>query len=86
MQLICVYGYSMSIFVPITAVLFIDSSLVQTILLIVGFSWSVVFLVRGILSMDKSMKDRERMILGVFIMAIQVLLVIMYKYYFFHLI
>ena len=36
--------------------------------------------------MDKKMADREKMVMGIFIMAIQLLLVLMYKFYFFHLI
>ena len=85
-QLICIYGYSLTVFLPITAVLFIDSSLVQIILLALGYCWSSVFLIRGILSLDRKMGDREKMAMGAFIMGMQLLLVLMYKLYFFNLI
>lgn len=85
MQLICVYGYSLTIFLPITGLCFLESSLFQTIVLGFGFCSSTTFLIRGILSMDKTMADRERIVIGVFIMGVQLIMVLMYKFYFFDL-
>ena len=35
--------------------------------------------------MDRSMGDRERIVIGVFIMGVQLVMVLMYKFYFFDL-
>lgn len=83
--MICVYGYSMSIFLPITALCFIKSSIIHVILLAIGYIMSTLFLIRGILSMDRKLGDKEKMVLGVFILGVQLILVLMYKFYFFHL-
>lgn len=48
-QLICIYGYSLISFLPITLLCFLDSEIVQMILLAIGYVVSVVFLIRGIL-------------------------------------
>jgi hypothetical protein len=57
-QIICVYGYSMSIFLPITVLCFIKLVFVQVILLTIGFILSTLFLIRGILSMDRTLGDK----------------------------
>lgn len=57
-QIICVYGYSMSIFLPITVLCFIKLVFVQVILLTIGFIFSTLFLIRGILSMDRTLGDK----------------------------
>jgi len=44
----CIYGYSLTSFIPITAVCFIKSWLIQSILLLLAFSFSSIFLIRGI--------------------------------------
>ncbi len=48
-KLICIYGYSLISFLPITLLCFLDSEVVQMILLAIGYVVSVVFLIRGIL-------------------------------------
>ena len=54
-------------------------------MLTIGFVLSSVFLIRGILSMDRSLGEKERMVLGVFILGVQLILVLTYKFYFFDL-
>ncbi len=46
----CIYGYSLTTFLPITGLCFIKSSLIQTVLLFAAFFFSTAFLIRGILS------------------------------------
>ena len=75
----------MSIFLPITALCFIKLAIVHIILLAIGYILSTLFLIRGILSMDRKLGDKEKMVLGVFILGVQLILVLMYKFYFFHL-
>lgn len=75
----------MSIFLPITALCFIKMVLVHLVLLGIGYVLSVVFLIRGILSMDRKLGDKEKMVLGIFILGVQLILVLMYKFYFFQL-
>lgn len=75
----------MSIFLPITALCFLESEIIHMILLTIGFAMSSLFLIRGILSMDKKLGDKEKMVMGVFILGVQLILVLMYKFYFFHL-
>lgn len=57
-EVICVYGYSLTIFLPVTLFLFLNSVILQTILLVIAYAISTVFLIRGILSMDRKMGDR----------------------------
>lgn len=49
MQLMCIYGYSLTAFLPITALCFLKSTLVQTALLFAAFILSTAFLIKGIL-------------------------------------
>lgn len=49
MQLMCVYGYSLTMFLPITAFCFIKSTMIQTALLFLAFIFSTAFLIRGII-------------------------------------
>lgn len=48
-QLMCIYGYSLTCFLPVTCLCFIDSWVIQTAMLGVAFLCSTIFLVRGIL-------------------------------------
>ena len=75
----------MSIFLPITALCFIKLDFIHIILLTIGYFLSSLFLIRGILSMDRKLGDKEKMVLGVFILGVQLILVLMYKFYFFNL-
>ena len=45
----CIYGYSLTMFLPITALCFIKSYLIQTALLFAAFIFSTAFLIKGIL-------------------------------------
>jgi hypothetical protein len=75
----------MSIFLPITALCFIQLALVHLILLTIGYLLSSIFLIRGILSMDRKLGEKEKMVLGLFILGVQLILVLMHKFYFFNL-
>ena len=86
----CLYGYSLTSFIPITAVCFIKSWLIQSILLLLAFTFSSIFLIRGIFrylcakdSIGGSLGQGEKGVLAVFILGVQLLLVLMYKFYFF---
>jgi hypothetical protein len=74
----------MSIFLPVTALCFIQFLLLHLILLGIGFAVSSVFLIRGILGMNRTLGDTERMVLGVFILGVQLILVLIHKFYFFN--
>jgi hypothetical protein len=74
----------MSIFLPVTALCFIQLLLLHLILLGIGFVISSVFLIRGILGMNRTLGDTERMVLGVFILGVQLILVLIHKFYFFN--
>ena len=69
-----------------TALLFIHHPLIQTVLLLIAFLFSTAFLVRGILSLEDRLNNRERTVLCAFIVGVQVLLVFMYRFYFFDLV
>lgn len=45
----CIYGYSLTAFLPVTALCFIKSTLIQTALLFAAFVLSTAFLIKGIL-------------------------------------
>jgi hypothetical protein len=45
----CVYGYSLTMLLPVTAFCFIKSAMIQTLLLFFAFVFSTAFLIRGIL-------------------------------------
>lgn len=81
----CIYGYSLTSFLPVTAICFIKSWLIQTVVLAIAFACSSVFLIRGILSLNSNLGQKEKGVLSIFIIGVQLILVFMYKFYFFDL-
>ena len=57
-QLICIYGYSLTTFLPVTAICFIKSWVIQTVILAVAFFFSTVFLIRGVISLNSNLGQK----------------------------
>lgn len=57
-QLICIYGYSLTTFLPVTAICFIKSWVIQTVILAVAFVFSTVFLIRGVISLNSNLGQK----------------------------
>lgn len=84
-QLMCIYGYSLTSFLPVTAICFIKSWVIQTVVLGIAFGFSTIFLIRGVLSLSKELGQKEKGVISIFIIGVQLILVFMYKFYFFDL-
>jgi hypothetical protein len=83
-QLICIYGYSMTAFLPSTCVCFIKSVLLQMIVLGVSFVISLLFLIRNIMSIEHQLQERQRYVITSILVGVQLVLVLTYKFYFFN--
>ena len=57
-QLMCIYGYSLTSFLPVTAICFIKSWVIQTVILGIAFGFSTIFLIRGVLSLNKELGSK----------------------------
>lgn len=80
LELICVYGYSLSAYVPISVLWVIQINLIQWILVFVGAALSGYVLMTSI---SPAFGDKNLFILLTFL-CLHVLLAVGFKLYFFH--
>jgi hypothetical protein len=81
---VCVYGYSMALWLPATLFCFIPNFLLQLILLCLALVSSVFFLLRNLLG-ETLKEGSQRTIVACLVVGSQALLALVYKFYFFSL-
>ncbi|EAS07261.2 Yip1 domain protein (macronuclear) [Tetrahymena thermophila SB210] len=88
LQTICIFGYSLFVFIPVSLLCTIPINLVQYCLFLYAAFNSTFFLLNNYLSKLNQLKtedgqtDRKKIIIGL-IAGIQILFMFLYKYYFF---
>jgi hypothetical protein len=82
-QIICLYGYSMTCFIPVTLLCIIPSDAAKWLFLLYGLVNSTGFLVINLWKELGNYIDKKRyFVLGV-IAGTQIVMILMYKFYFF---
>ena len=79
----CVYGYSMTAFVPATCVCFVPWWALQTVALVAGFAVSLAFLLRNVLALQGSLDQSQRTLCVALLVGSQSILLLTFKFYFF---
>ncbi|KAL4467282.1 hypothetical protein ABPG72_010089 [Tetrahymena utriculariae] len=88
LQTICIFGYSLFVFIPVSLLCIIPMNLVQYILFLYAALNSTLFLLSNYIAKLNQLKtedgqtDRKKIIVGL-IAGIQILFMFLYKYYFF---
>jgi len=80
---ICLYGYSLFVFVPVFILAVIPSTILQWLLIIGGTCSSTIFLLTNYATELKKYEGNTRYILLVFVGVSQFILLLVFKFYFF---
>lgn len=83
LELLCVYGYSLTIYIPVSIFWVIQLSWLQWMLVLVGASFSAAVLVGSIWPAISQIQARRYLVLGV-VVALHVLLAAGFMLAFFH--
>eukprot|EP00743_Colponemidia_sp_Colp-15_P001302 GILK01001426.1.p1 GENE.GILK01001426.1~~GILK01001426.1.p1 ORF type:complete len:347 (+),score=49.98 GILK01001426.1:54-1094(+) len=82
-QVVCIYGYSLFVFVPITIFAVIPSEVFRWIIVVFGLALSLAFLLGNLWrEMDQHIEKKKYMVLG-FVLGAQIGLILTYKLVFF---
>lgn len=85
LKLICLYGYTMGILIPVAAICVIPSSIVTWVIIGVAFAFSSLFMTSNLWPFlaNSDMKADRRIVLLILVLALQAGLLLVFKLIFF---